>query len=157
VALALVSQRVERALPGQLLAALGLTLSAPAAWYAVTGALDRVALALWLLAASYFVGAVCHVRLLIEARSEKALLASARRRLAFSGPTLAAEMGCVLIAAEALRLGGFSLAALAGFAPLGIQLAVDVARLHEPAPLKHVGLLATASSILFAVVVIRFA
>jgi hypothetical protein len=156
-ALALVRRRRERALPGQLLAALGLTLSAPAAWYVATGGLDRVAIALWGLAAAYFVGAVCHVRLLIEARAKKKMLAAERGRLAFSAATLGTELGLVVLAAGALRLGGLSLAALAGFVPLLIQLAVDVARLHEPAPLKRVGLLAAASSVLFALLVIRLA
>jgi hypothetical protein len=156
-ALALVRRRQERALPGQLLAALGLTLSAPAAWYVATGALDRVAIALWGLAAAYFVGAVCHVRLLIEARAKKKMLAAGRRCLAFSAATLGVELGLVVLAAGALRLGGLSLAALAGFVPLLLQLAVDVTRLHEPAPLKRVGLLAAGSSILFALLVIRLA
>jgi hypothetical protein len=156
-ALSLVDRRRERALPGQLLAALGLTLSAPAAWYVTTGALDRVAVALWGLAAAYFVGAVCHVRLLIEARAKKKVLAAGRGRLAFSAATLGTELGLVGLAAGSLRLGGLSLAALAGFVPLLLQLAVDVTRLHEPAPLKRVGLLAAGCSILFALLVIRLA
>lgn len=156
-ALALVRRRRERAMPGQLLAALGLALSAPAGWYVATGALDRVAIALWGLAAAYFVGAVCHVRLLIDARAKKKALAAGRGRLAFSCTTLGAEFGLVLVAAGALQLGGLSLAALAGFVPLLLQLAVDVARLHEPAPLRRVGMLAAGSSILFALLVIRLA
>lgn len=156
-ALALVRRRRERALPGQLLAALGLALSAPAGWYVATGALDRVALALWGLAAAYFVGAVCHVRLLIEARARKKAIAAGGGRLAFSGATLGAEFGIVAVAAGALRLGGLSLAALAGFVPLLLQLTVDVIRLHEPAPLKRVGMLAAGSSILFALLVIWLA
>lgn len=156
-ALALVHRRRERALPGQLLAALGLTLSAPAAWYVATGALDRVALALWGLAAAYFVGAVCHVRLLIEARAKKKMLTAGLGRLAFSATTLGTELGLVVLAAGALRLGGLSLAALAGFVPLLLQLAMDVVRLQEPPPLKRVGMLAAGSSILFALLVIWLA
>jgi YwiC-like protein len=156
-ALFLVGRRRERALPGQMLAAVGLALSAPAAWYVATGALDRVAVALWGLAAAYFVGAVCHVRLLIEARAKKKVLAAGRGRLAFSAATLGTELGLVVLGAGSLRLGGLSLAALAGFVPLLLVLAVDVTRLHEPAPLKRVGLLAAGCSILFALLVIRLA
>jgi hypothetical protein len=156
-ALLLVDRRAERGLPGQILAALGLTLAAPAAWYVATGRLDRVAAALWLLNAAYFVGAVWYVRMLIAARARRTGLGSLSARAAFAAPTLAVEMVLLLVAAAALMLGRRSSAALWGFAPLMIQVAVDTAQLDRHPPLKRVGLLTAVSSVLFALLVVALA
>ncbi len=71
--------------------------------------------------------------------------------------TAAIEVALLAVAASALRLGGLSSDALLGFAPLLLQFVVDTARLDRPPPLKRVGILATVSSILFALFVIRLA
>lgn len=149
----LVARRLDHLLPGQLLAAVGLPLTAPAAWTVTHGRVDRVALALWLLDAAFFVGAVLYVRLKIEARTRRGRLGTLRARLAFAGGTLGADLLVLAVAALAVRVGGFSPLALLGFASVAVQAVVGVVRLDRPAVLKRVGLLATFHAVLFAVLV----
>jgi len=60
VAAPLAFRRTERSVVMQLLAVLGLTLTAPAAWYAATGKLEY---RLWLLNLLYFAGGVFYVKM----------------------------------------------------------------------------------------------
>ncbi|HET7875743.1 MAG TPA: YwiC-like family protein [Methylomirabilota bacterium] len=153
----LVRHRSDRGLPGQVLAAVGLPLGAPAAWYVAGGPVDRRPLALWLLNALFFLGAVLYVRLKIEALANRSRVATAGGRLAFALPTLALDAVILVSAWGALRLGGFSPLALLAFAPTGGQALAGVARLHRPAVLKRVGLIATAHSVLFALLLVWLA
>jgi hypothetical protein len=157
VALSLVARRLDRALPGQMLAAVGLPLAAPVAWTVAHGVVDRVALALWLLNAAFFAGAVLYVRLKIEARARRAPLTDAAAKLAFAWPTLAADAALVVVAWLAIRLGGFSPLALVAFATVAVQAVAGVVRLDRPAPLKQVGIIATLHAVVFAILVIGLA
>jgi hypothetical protein len=57
------AQMEERALGNELLAIGGLTLTAPAAYYAASGAWNETALWLWLLSALYFASSVFYIKL----------------------------------------------------------------------------------------------
>jgi hypothetical protein len=157
VGLVLVTRRLDHALAGQILAALGLPLAAPAAYYATVGALDRTALAVWLLNAAFFLGAVFYVRLKIDARARRAPLGSPTARLAFAAPSVAVNVAVLAVGVIALRLGGLSLLAMLGFVPVAIQALAGIVRLDRPAVLKRVGILSTIHSVLFAVLVVWFA
>jgi len=157
VSLWLVAKRLDHALPGQVLAAVGLSLASPAADYVARGVLGRRALALWLLNAAFFVWAVLYVRLKIEARARRAPLTSAAEKLAFARGMLAMDAALLLGALLALRLGSVSALALWAFVPAAAQVVVGTARLDRPAPLKRVGILVTAHSILWALLVIWLA
>ncbi len=157
VSLRLVARRVAHALPGQLLAALGLSLAAPAAYEVVAHGPARTALALWLLDAAFFVWAVFYVRLQIEARARRAPLASFDAKLSFARAALGLDVVVLLAAFAAVRLGPFSTLTLGAFLPAAIQAIAGVARLDRPAALKTVGLLLTAHSILFALLVVWLA
>jgi hypothetical protein len=60
-------RRTERSIAVQLISVAGLTLTAPAAWYAATGRMDAKALWLWLLNALYFGGGVFYVKMHVAA------------------------------------------------------------------------------------------
>lgn len=141
----------------QLLAAGGLSLSAPAAYAVALGGLDAGALGLWLLNAAFFLGAILHVRLLIDARARKAPLPSLREPLAFAGPTLALDAAILLAAAVAVRLGAGSPLVLTAFAAPAVHAPASVARLDRAVPLRRVGIVATVHAILFAALVVRLA
>lgn len=152
--LVLVARRLDHALPGQVLAALGLPLTAPAAYYAAGGASGRTAGALWLLNAAFFLWAVFYVRLKIEARARRAPLGPVRARLSFAAGTLAVDAGLAVLAVAALALGEFSTRGLVAFLPAAVQAVAGVWRLDRPAVLKRVGLLLLAHSIVFGLLLI---
>lgn len=155
--LALVARRLDHALPGQALAAIGLPLNAPAAYQAAGGANGAEAVALWLLDVVFFLWAVYYVRLKIEARARRGGLGTPSARLAFSLPTLAVDAVLGVAALAALRIAALPGVGLIAFAPAALQALAGVARLHRPAVLKRVGLLMLAHSILFAALLIALA
>lgn len=155
--LGLVTRRLDHALPGQMLAAAGLPLSAPAAYYVAGGTRERVAAALWLLCGAFFLWAVFYVRLKIEARARRAPRGTVRARLSFAGGMLVIDAAILLAALAAVRLGPFSPLALAAFIPAVLQTTAGITRLDRPASLKRVGILLTAHSIVFGLAVICLA
>ena len=155
--LGLVTRRLDHALPGQMLAAVGLPLSAPAAYYVAGGTRERVAAALWLLCGAFFLWAVFYVRLKIEARARRAPRGTVRARLSFAGGMLVIDAAILLAALAAVRLGPFSPLALAAFIPAVLQTTAGITRLDRPASLKRVGILLTAHSIVFGLAVICLA
>jgi len=155
--LGLVTRRLDHALAGQMLAAAGLPLSAPAAYYVAGGTRERVAAALWLLCGAFFLWAVFYVRLKIEARARRAPRGTVRARLSFAGGMLVIDAAILLAALAAVRLGPFSPLALAAFIPAALQTTAGIARLDRPASLKRVGILLTAHSIVFGLAVICLA
>ncbi len=130
---------------------------APAAYYVARGALDRVALALWAINFLFFLGAVFYVRLKIDALKNTAALAPPPAKLRFAAQTLAIDLAILAAVLLALRLTSLSPWAVLAFVPAAIQTIVGAARLDHPARLKRVGILATAHSVLFAVIVIWLA
>ncbi|MBI1734953.1 MAG: hypothetical protein HYR51_07245 [Candidatus Rokubacteria bacterium] len=116
--------------------------------------MDRVAIALWMLNAAFFMGAVLYVRLKIEARARRTPLVGAGAKLAFAWTTLAANAVLIGIALLAIRVGGFSPLAIVAFGTVAVQAVAGVIRLDRPAPLKRVGILATVHAVVFAVLVV---
>lgn len=155
--LVLARRRQERALPAQVLAAVGLALAAPAAHYVARDSIQPAGLALWVVTAAFSVGGICYVRMKIVAIRLRGELGPVRARLAFALPVLSLQVGLVAAALLALRLGGLSIAALLGFAPVAVQAVVGTLTLHRPVVLKRVGQLSTVHSILFGAAVILLA
>jgi hypothetical protein len=153
----LVAARLDHALPGQALAALGLSLSGPATYAAGGGVSARVGLAIWVVSAAYFLWAVLYVRMKIMARARRAPLVAPGQKLAFAGPTLAIDLGLLAVVALALALGGLGSRVLVAFLPAGVQALAGVATLDRPAPLKRVGIAMTVHAALFAALVIALA
>lgn len=67
----LLTRKVQKSIPSDLVAVAGLTLSAPSAYYVVTGALDTKALVLWMLNVLFFGCSVFYVHLKIRASAMK--------------------------------------------------------------------------------------
>lgn len=153
----LVARRLDHGLAGQVLAPVGLALSAPAAHYVASGVLDRTSVALWAISVLFFLGAVLYVRLKIDALKRAPSLVTAGARLRFAAPTLAVDLAILAAVRVALQAGSLSPWAVLAFVPTAMQTLVGAARLHRPARLKRVGILATAHSIAFALLVIWLA
>lgn len=64
-------RKTSHGLNMQLFAVACMTLTAAAAWYAATGAIDRMAWSLWLLNTLYFTGGVFHVKMRVAAAALK--------------------------------------------------------------------------------------
>jgi YwiC-like protein len=155
--LALVSQRADRALPGQILAATGLSLTAPAAYWVARGELNRAAVALWLLNVAFFLWAVFYVKLKIDARARRAPFPSARAKLACGGDAIGTTLGSVALAFVAVVLASRSPLALAAFVAPVAQTVVGIARIDRPARLKPLGFLLLGHAILFGLLTIVLA
>jgi len=142
VAAPLAFRKTERSITVQLLAVAGLTLTAPAAWYAATGKLELTALQLWLLNVLYFAGGVFYVRMHVAA-------AIARRadKLRQGAATIIYH-GVLAVVAAFWRPVGLA------FVPAIARAFVGVARLSPVLRIKRLGWTEVAYSITFAVVVI---
>ncbi len=150
----LVNRKLDRSLAGQILAAAGLSLSAPLAYYVGRIALDRTALDLWAINFLFFLGGVFYVQLKIDALSQKGQLGSFASKVRFAGRTLAIDCGIVAAVFLILKYGSLSPWALVALAPTMLQAIIGTIRLDRPARLKRIGIISTAHSILFAAILI---
>lgn len=157
VALLLVRKRKDRSMAGQILAAAGLSLSAPLAYYAATLRLDHKAAVLWLVNFFFFLGGVIYIQMKIDALTKRRPLQSIFDRFRFAAWTLVIDSLVVLAAFGSLRWSSISTWATLAFAPTAIQAVVGTIRLDHPAVLKRVGIISTFHSILFVVLFILLA
>ena len=157
VSLVLIDMRLDHALPGQVLGAVGLPLTAPLAYFASGGSRARDAATLWVVDVAFFLWAVFYVRLKIIARAHRQPLAALGDRVRFGASTLGVTAALVAIALVALDAGDFSPRAIVAFAPALIQSIAGTIRLDHQPRLKPVGFLMLGHSIAFAVLFIALA
>jgi len=136
VAAVFAAQPNPRGIGRQLVAVGGLTLTAPAAWYAATGALDATAFWLWLWNTLYFVGGVLYVRLRIERAGPRWAV------LVFYAALLLFVLALALANVVSYRL-------LLVFAPAAARAAIGVGRLTQPLRVKRLGWSEMAHAVLF--------
>lgn len=153
--LLLVDARLDHALPGQMLAAIGLGVMAPGAYFATGGTRAREALALWVLDGAFFLWAVFYVRLKIEARARR-LRTAPGERLALVATPIGVDVVLAVVAVVGLRLGDLSPLGIIAFVPAAVQSITGTARLDRVASLKRVGILMLAHSVAFGVLLIVF-
>ena len=141
------AKREDRTPVGEILAIVGLTMTAPAAHYVARGEMQIAALWLWLLSALYFVSSVFYVKLrvnLINPRRQ-AERRSAWRRCASYHAFLVVSL-FLLTASD--RLSFFVLAA---FAPVIARASWSLVRTGEQLNLKRLGLLEIFYSFVFLI------
>ncbi len=143
VAAPLAFRKTERAVPMQLLAVAGLTLTAPAAWYAATGQLNRWAFWLWLLNALYFAGGVFYVKMHIAAAMKRGRTEAVRANLLYHG--------CLTVFLLALMgVAGFSWWVVLAFVPVVTRAVVGAVRLSPVLRIKRLGWMEVAYSLVYA-------
>jgi hypothetical protein len=120
----------------QLLAVAGLTLTAPAAWYAATGRLDY---RLWLLNALYFAGGIFYVKMHI---------ATAIARKPSSRRPVAIYYGALAVVAALWWPVGLA------FAPVIVRAFVGLVRVSPRLQIKRLGWTEVCYSMLFAGLVV---
>lgn len=104
-----VLHRRERTLVSQVLAAMGLSLSAPAAYYVAAGILDSRALVLWVVNAAFFSSEVCYVQMRVQAQRF--------HRPSFRGTAASAYVGTLSVVVVFCLLGLLPAAFLLPFVP----------------------------------------
>jgi hypothetical protein len=129
----------------QLAAVGGMTLTAPAAWYTATGALDATAWWLWCWNALYFVGGWLYVRM----RIAPVALRKQRR-----GPVIGFFCGLLLFVLALAWANVFSYGLLLAFTPAVTRAAFGVGRLAEPLRIKRLGWSEVALSALFGALLV---
>ena len=157
VSVVLIDVRLDHALPGQVLGAIGLPLTAPLAYFASGGGRARDAATLWVVDVAFFLWAVFYVRLKIIARAHRQPLAALGDRLRFGASTLGVTAALAAMALVALAASDFSPRAIVAFVPALIQSIAGTIRLDRQPRLKPVGFLMLGHSIAFAVLFIALA
>lgn len=137
-------RKTQRNIPMQLLAIGGLTLTAPAAWYAATGTLGRAAVVLWGLNALYFAGGVFYVKMHLAAAMNRGVSAAVKANLLYHG-------GVALTLLAATAVGWLSYAVVLVFAPALGRACVGAARLSPVLRIKRLGWTEVAWSLVYAV------
>ena len=141
------AHREDRTTGGEMMAIAGLTLTAPAAYYAARGAFDVTALWLWVLCAVYFASSVFYIKLRVSSINPR--MAEARRR---SWRSCAFYHTLLLASLVVLALtGSLNLFAFAAFAPVLTRsfwyLAMPVRRIS----LRRAGWLEMVYSLVFLI------
>lgn len=145
-------RRIDRSVFGEVLAVLGLTLSAPAAIAVSRGTIDALAWILWAGCALFFGSGIFHVKTLLSGAKHKGEMdPAARWVLGRSSVTYH-----VLLAAIALASATFvrnrPWCVVAAYTPVVVRALWGAARLSRRLPpLKRVGLMETAHALWFAV------
>jgi len=137
----------DRTIGGEMMAIAGLTLAAPAAYYAASGTFDARGLSLWALCALYFASSVFYVKLRVSAinpRSNEARRQSWRRCAFFHAFLLTSLL---ILSAT----GSMNLFALAAFSPVLVRSFWHLARPVQRINLRSVGWLEIVYSVVFLI------
>lgn len=134
----------------QLIGALGLTLTAPAAYYVVTGALDSRALALWT-ANWIFAGDQIHF---VQLRIRSARLKSWQEKLAQGRIFLAGQIVMILLLAVAWRSSLVPGLVLLAFLPVFVRGVLWFFKEPEPLEVHHLGFTELAHAITFGLLLV---
>jgi hypothetical protein len=154
VAAPLAFRKTERSIAMQLLAVGGLTLTAPAAWYVATGALDARARWLWLLNVLYFAGGVFYVRMHIAAAMRRQPFEGFAERWRYGVSVLAYHGGLVVVLLSLASRSVITFWALLAYAPMVARAFVGLGQLGSVLRIKRLGWTEVAYSLVFAVLLI---
>jgi len=141
-------RREDRTITGEMLAILGLTLTAPAAYYVGRGAWESKAVILWAVCILYFASSVFYLKLRVYAvnpRKQRARLFAWRTCAAYHLLLAAGLVGFVFFK------GSLSLLAMAAFLPVLLRTFKYLARPTNQLNLKRIGLLEMSYALVFLV------
>ncbi|MCI0487580.1 MAG: YwiC-like family protein [Blastocatellia bacterium] len=140
-------RREDRTIFGEVMAILGLTLTAPAAYYVARASWEITALWLWALNALYFASSVFYVKLRVHAINPRKEQESrnVRRHCAFYHVFLLASL-LVLVLTDSL-----SLLAVIAFAPVLVRTFWHLFKPGERLNLRRIGVLEIVYSVVFLV------
>ena len=137
-------------MPAQMVGIIGLTATAPAACYALTGHLDGVALALWLANWIFAADQVHFVQLRIHAARLDGFRAKASRGRWF----LAGQLGMIAVLLAACGLGLFSWLVPLAFAPVVVRGLRWFVRRPQPLAVRALGWWEVVHSVTFGALLV---
>ena len=137
----------DRTIGGEMMAIAGLTLTAPAAYYASLGVFDSTALWLWVLCALYFASSVFYVKLRVNAINPRK---EAARRQSWWRCALYHSTLLALLLLLALT-NSLNLSVIAAFSPIMIRSFWHLAKPVREINLRRVGWLEMIYSVVFLI------
>jgi hypothetical protein len=143
-------RKTERGVAVQLVAVAGLTLTAPAAWYAVTGRLDTKGFWLWILNALYFGGGVFYVKMHVTAALHRKAFENLAERVRIGTSTLLYYGGAMACLWFMTMWKAIPAAAMLAYVPVALRAVAGVARLTPTLRIRRLGWTEVAYSIVFA-------
>ena len=144
----------KRSLLAELVGVVVLTLSAPAAWIAVRGALTATAAELWALNLLFFLGGVLYVKYRVRGLQAHRDFAALRQRLGFAWPVFLYHLALAAFLLCWVALESRNAALLLAFTP-GILRASQLAfQLGERFPIRRLGWTEVLHSAVFAALLV---
>lgn len=154
VHLYLATRRSEMSVVGEIVGISGLTLGAPAAYYAASGELGLTATSLWLLSLLYFAGAVFYVKLKVRVHTRREPPSGLVSRLSVGRVAVLYHVAVVGVAVLLVAGGMVPPLAPLAYVPVtckAVQGALDWRRVVN---VKRLGAVEIIHSLIFAVIVI---
>ncbi|MDZ7362487.1 MAG: YwiC-like family protein [candidate division KSB1 bacterium] len=146
----LLTRRYSKTVLSDLISVLGLTLSAPAAYYAVTGKLDQTAALLWLMNFLFFGSGIVYVHTKLRAAALKQPQFSFGEKLSLGKLNLIYHL-IVLAIVGILAAHNFTpLFAAVAFVPMTIHAIYGTLKLSSTVRFKNLGLILLLHSFIFA-------
>ena len=144
----------KRSLQAELVGVAVLSHTAPAAWIALRGQMDRTGYELWALNLLFFLGGVLYVKYRVRGLYAHRAFASFRERLGFAWPVFLYHMALAVFLAGWILLESRPLLLIVAFVP-GILRALQlVMQLGDRFPIRRLGWSEIAHSLVFTVLLV---
>ena len=140
-------RREDHSISGETIAILGLTLTAPTAYYTASGAIDTVALWLWVMCALYFLSSVFYVKLRVYSSNRRKPEAR-RHSWRLCALYHSFLLGALIVFAIT---GNLNLLALVAFAPALARSFWELAKPAAGLNLRRIGVLEIVYSLVFLI------
>jgi hypothetical protein len=141
----LASKREERTIGGEFLGVISLTLTAPGAYYVVTGRLDRFCLLLWALNIVYFTSSIFYVKMRVSRFAKKKDAARLTWQCLSYHVLLMALVGLLI------WQGWITLVAAIAFLPIVVRTFAGMKEQKGKLNLKRIGIAESVYTLLFVV------
>ena len=144
------SRRFKKNILSDSVSVLGLTLSAPGAYYVATGVLDQTALLLWLWSVLFFECGVFYVHMKIKALGIKKTTLTWKEKLAVGRLNVLYHVLAVVAVAFLTAQFGTPRLVIVAFVPMVVHAIYGTLNLSSRVRFKNLGFLLLAQSFLFA-------
>ncbi len=146
-----VTRRYSKSIVSDLLAAAGLTLGGPSAYYVLTGRVDSTALLLYIFNFLFFGCSIFYVHMKIRASGIKKPRMTWVDKVSFGKMNLAYHIVVVSLVGALVALHSASIIALLAFVPMFVHAVFGTLKLSGRVRFKNLGFLLLAQSIVFGV------
>jgi len=146
------SRRRARTIPGDLLAVVGLTLSAPGTYYVGAGSLNSTSFFLWLMNFLFFGCSVFYVHMKMHAASSKKQEFDCAEKLSIGKWNVFYHIAIMVVVGALALVRYMSWFAVLAFVPMTMHAIYGTHRLSSDVRFKNLGLLLLGQSIAFGII-----